>query len=125
MALTVHHSSRPNRLAAIDTVNNMLIANSRADVVLAPVQGPSNPFKFNATVPGASRVGLGTVETADMEDWCFNDQYQTYQKSGYAIDVDSKAVVGDFNEFIRNKGNSASYTKKITGRCSLRTRCVP
>lgn len=115
-ALTLTSSERDNRLSAIDTKNNSLTVNRRVDVVLAPTQGPANPFRFNAGIQGVQRVGLGSVEATSMEDWCFDEQYHTYQKSGYAVDSETNAVIGDYEQYLANGGNSASYRRKTTGR---------
>jgi hypothetical protein len=86
-SLTVHNANKISKLsAAIDMKTNMLVVNSRVDVVLAPINGPANPFKLNAGAAGTQRSGVGSVEATNIEDWCFNEQYQTYQKSGYAVD---------------------------------------
>lgn len=114
-ALMVQSSSRDLRLTAIDSKTNILTVNRRADVVLAPIQGPANPFKHNAGIQGVQRVGVGAVEAMSIEDWCFNEQYHTYQKSGYAVDHETNAVLGDYQEYLANEGNSASYRKKNTG----------
>lgn len=117
--LTIHNPQQQQRLAAIDHKTNTLIVNSKIDIVLAPMSGPVNPFKFNPTMAGAAkRIGMGAIEEMNMEDWSFNEQYQTYQKSGYAIDATSNAVLGDVNQFVSNNGNVASYTKKSTSKDS-------
>ena len=113
-ALTVQSASRDLRLAAIDSKTNTLTVNRRVDVVLAPVQGPANPFKYSTGIQGVQRVGLGAVEATNMEDWCFNEQYHTYQKSGYAVDPETNVVFGDYQEYLENGGNLASYRKKNT-----------
>ena len=119
-ALTVQSSSRDLRLKAIDSKTNSLTVNRRADVVLAPVQGPTNPFKQNASIQGVQRVGVGAIEAMSMEDWCFNEQYHTYQKSGYAVDHSTNAVLGNYQEYLANEGNAASYRKRSTGELSSR-----
>ena len=119
MALTIQSTGQSaansRLLSSIDVKNNMLMVNSKVDTVLAPIHGPHNPFCLNANVAGVKRVGMGSIENTNMEDWCFNEQYQTYQKSGYAFDVNSNAeVIGDYEEYLRNQGNVASYSKKFT-----------
>lgn len=119
MALTIQSTGQSaansRLLSSIDIKNNMLMVNSKVDTVLAPIHGPHNPFRLNANVAGVKRVGMGSIENTNMEDWCFNEQYQTYQKSGYAFDVNSNAeVIGDYAEYLRNQGNVASYSKKST-----------
>ena len=69
--------------------------NPRANIVLAPKQGPSHPFK-------QSKVGELT-EAANIEDWAFEEQYQNFQRSGYALDMDSNAVMGNSNEYLKGQ----------------------
>lgn len=110
----MHNANRTNsRLASIDLKTNTLVVNSKVDIVLAPESGPHNPFKRSSNTASTS-VGLGTIEATNVEDWSFDEQYQTFQKSGYAIDVDNRGIVGDYQEYVRNGGSVASYSKKET-----------
>lgn len=88
-----------------------IFTNPKAEVILAPIQGPAHPFKFNAQAPGAKLAGMGHIEETLMEDWTFNEQYQTYQRSGYALDVSSNAILGDVNGYFASNGDTAQTVK--------------
>merc|ERR1711991_26067 len=69
--------------------------NPGANIVLAPKQGPSHPFK---------QRGVGQLaEPANIEDWAFEEQYQNFQRSGYALDMDSNTVMGNSKEYFNNQ----------------------
>lgn len=69
-----------------------LFENRPLNASIGPVHGPAHPFKFRN---GCLLGSFGNIETTAMEDWTFNQQYQTYQKSGYAIDSSTNSVIGD------------------------------
>jgi len=58
--------------------------------------GPAHPFKF---ADGTSVGSYGRIETTAIEDWTFNQQYQTYQRSGYAIDSSTNSIIGNTAAF--------------------------
>jgi hypothetical protein len=90
-----------------------LLTNPTLDVVLAPSHGPAHPYRFNAvTGSGIQQVGMGQIEEAAMEDWAFDDQYQTYLRNGYAIDPNNNSILGDVNAYIlATHGDSARAAK--------------
>jgi len=69
---------------------NQPIANLPADI-----SGPSNPFK--------SKFGNKSILTgvAAIDSYTFDEQFQTYQRSGYAMDSSSNVVLGDYNAYIK------------------------
>lgn len=120
--------SHPQIAKALDS---QLMTNPKAEVVLAPLHGPAHPFKFNAPTPGAKLAGMGHIEDAVVEDFAFNEQYQTYQRSGYAVDVSTNEVLGDYNEYVLNQGDTAQNArgifyspKRIRHILTLLSRCL-
>jgi pre-mRNA-processing factor 17 len=87
--------------------------NPRINIVLAPQQGPAHPFRFNAPTPGLGRkqAGMGHVENTNMEAWTFDEQYQTFQRSGYAIDSETNAILGDYKEYVSTNGDTAQTAR--------------
>ena len=83
-----------------------LYTNPKASSVLAPLHGPQHPFKFNVAPQGTVQAGLGYIESAAMDDFTFEEQYQTYQRSGYAVD-NTNAIVGDVAAYFANNGATA------------------
>jgi hypothetical protein len=95
-----------------------LLTNPTLDIVLAPSQGPAHPYRFNAAAQsGIQQVGMGQIEEAAMEDWAFDDQYQTYLRNGYALDPSSNAVLGDVNAYLlATYGDSDRVAKGLSSR---------
>ena len=89
-----------------------IMANPTADILLAPVSGPANPFRFNVAAAGARQAGMGTIEDTVIEDWTFDEQYQTYQRSGFALDVSTNQIIGDINEYHAVRGDTAQTAKR-------------
>lgn len=52
------------------------------------VLGPINPYK--------NQFGTKPIkaEAAAIDDWTFNQQYENYQRSGYAIDSETNNILG-------------------------------
>eukprot|EP00602_Paraphysomonas_sp_CaronLab_P007649 CAMPEP_0185024920 /NCGR_PEP_ID=MMETSP1103-20130426/8081_1 /TAXON_ID=36769 /ORGANISM="Paraphysomonas bandaiensis, Strain Caron Lab Isolate" /LENGTH=589 /DNA_ID=CAMNT_0027558009 /DNA_START=42 /DNA_END=1811 /DNA_ORIENTATION=- len=88
-----------------------LMNNPSANVVLAPMNGPAHPFKFNVAPVGAKQAGMGQIEETAIEDWTFNEQYQTYQRSGFAMDSSSNAVLGDYEAYVQSNGDTAQTVR--------------
>jgi hypothetical protein len=99
----------PSKLLKPD--QGVLLTNPTADIVLAQSEGPAHPFRFNVAAPGAKQVGMGQIEDAAIEDWTFNDQYQTYQRSGFAIDASSNAILGDYGAYLATNGDTAQTAR--------------
>jgi pre-mRNA-processing factor 17 len=83
------------------------------EVLMAPVQGPANPFTFNSSGAegGGRRVGMGVIEDAAVEDWTFDEQYQTYQRSGFAVDLSTNQVLGNYGEYLKSGGETAQSVR--------------
>ena len=88
-----------------------LMYNPKAEVVLAPLHGPAHPFKFNAPAPGAKLAGMGHIEETNLEAWTFDEQFQTYQRSGYAVDSSTNAIIGDIQKYYDQNGETAQTAK--------------
>lgn len=88
-------------------------SNLPIEVLMAPVQGPANPFTFNTAgaVGGGRRVGMGVVEDAAVEDWTFDEQYQTYQRSGFAVDLTTNRVLGNYGEYVKSGGETSQTAR--------------
>lgn len=73
----------------------MLMHNPTAEAFLAPMVGPAHPFRNRQEVPaGGARTGAGVMVRAAVEDWSFQDQYNTYQQHGFATDAEGR-LIGD------------------------------
>ena len=105
--------SQKSRKELIKQDQHEIMTNPTADIILAPINGPAHPFKFNACKPGGKLAGMGHIEVTNMEDWAFDDQFQTYQRSGYAVDSTTNAIIGDIKEYVANRGETAQTAKGI------------
>lgn len=85
--------------------------NVTADVLLAPVQGPLNPFKFNPGSQGGKQSGMGSIEDTAVENYAFDEQYQTYQRSGFAVDLSTNQILGSVAEYSAAHGDTAQTAK--------------
>lgn len=90
-----------------------VMTNPKADVFLAQSYGPAHPFKFNVAPQGTKQSGMGTIEETSIENWTFNEQYQTYQRSGYAVDISTNEILGDVNEYMLHNGDTAQNARGI------------
>eukprot|EP01039_Chlorochromonas_danica_P005347 gene5347-5883_t len=58
------------------------------------------------------RVGQGFIETTVVDDIAFNTQYQNYQRSGYAVDIHSNAILGDREKCAREEREPLKKKRK-------------
>ena len=107
------NSTTTNNNSLIKHNQTELFHNPRANVVLAPQHGPAHPYRFNAPVGGTKQVGMGRIEETNMESWTFDDQYQTFQRSGFAIDSETNVVLGDYEEYVKSGGDTAQTARGI------------
>lgn len=87
-----------------------LTHNVTADILMAPIQGPMNPFKFNVSGPG-KKAGMGSIEDTVVDNYAFDEQYQTYQRSGFAVDISTNQVLGSIDEFNLANGETAQTAR--------------
>jgi hypothetical protein len=122
VANVVHSSISSAPIVAIAAKNTMqmvqhdqksLMNNPNARVVLAAAEGPAHPFRFNVAPAGAKQAGMGSIEATAIEDWTFNEQYQTYQRSGFAMDSSSNVVLGDYEAYLEANGDTAQSVRGI------------
>ena len=100
---------------------NNLTMNPGVDVVLAPMQGPAHPFKQrNYGGGGSSRAGVGITETACVEDWAFDKEFQSFQRNGFAMDMGNNTILGDSSEY--SNASDQFLRPKSEGRRSKRPR---
>ena len=73
-----------------------MISNPKANVLFAPMQGPlrNNNITREQEFESKKTILTGYVEPHNMDDFTFNEQYNTYQSFGYALDP-SKGINND------------------------------
>ena len=102
-----------------------ILNNPSIDIVLAPSQGPLHPYRFNQTNSNNSKqIGMGQIENALVDDTIFDLQYQTYLKSGYAIDINTNQILGDINAYHNSNNDSLTNisNKKVNTNKQKRKR---
>ncbi|KAJ1450191.1 WD40-repeat-containing domain protein [Pelagophyceae sp. CCMP2097] len=97
--------------------------NLPASAVLAPLQGPEHPFRrglHEASLESGSVHAGGAVDRANIDDWCFHEQFHTFQSYGYAEDAAGGGrIVGDEEALRRaaaNGGASISSSAALVKR---------
>ena len=103
-----------NTMQMVQHGQKSLINNPNARIVLAATEGPAHPFRFNVAPNGAKQAGMGSIETTAIEDWTFNEQYQTYQRSGFAMDSSSNAVLGVYAAYVGSNGETSQSVRGIS-----------
>jgi pre-mRNA-processing factor 17 len=86
--------------------------------LLAKFQGPAHPYKQKLVDPAsiASNPGVGQYEPVFVEDWAFDQQFQDFQRSGFAADSTSSAVFGDKRILQDEDGSSERANMDMIGR---------
>ena len=113
-------TSMNSKALTLGHFQNNLMSNPTIDVVLAPVQGPSHPFKARSHGSEISRPGVGATEATNVEDWAFDKQYQSFQRSGFAVDCSSNEVLGDYHEFTLE--NASQATRSVRRKDTTKTK---
>jgi pre-mRNA-processing factor 17 len=93
---------------------NMMMRNMKASEMLKPSEGPAHPFRSSFHNVGNSdikRCGMGYVEDAAIDEYVFNEQYQNYQGKGYAFDVTTNQILGDYNEYLASHNTNNTNTQ--------------
>ena len=106
--------------------NNVIQGNVKKNVLYAPIYGPVDPnsdsnniaknnFRKESGVAGGKRISTGHIDDSAMEEWVFKDQYNTFNKYGYAVDEISGEVVGNktlYEDYGQNTLTSMSKKEK-------------
>lgn len=58
------------------------------------------------------KFGRGYVEPTAVDSSTFDEQYQSYQRSGYALDVSTAGVIGDYNAFLNESREIAGKKRR-------------
>lgn len=65
-----------------------------------PSLGPVNPFRTHGALPGVRVAGMGTVSTSSLSDYTFHEQFNSFERDGFAIDSSTNEVLGDYNAYL-------------------------
>lgn len=82
---------------------NNAILNSTVDLMYAPFVGPANPFRTHGAVPGVRVAGMGRITESSINDYTFHEQFNSYERNGFAIDSTTNEVLGDYNAYLASQ----------------------
>lgn len=108
LALTVAQANQ-TLARPIDPSQHAVAFNPTYDQLWAPIYGPAHPYAKDGIAQGMRNHKLGFVEDAAIGSFLFDEQYNTFQKYGYAADPSASAgndYVGDLDALKQNDGIS-------------------
>jgi hypothetical protein len=63
-------------------------------VMYAPTLGPEHPMKK----PNQSSYGISKIQYTEVADWSFDEQFNSFQSSGRAIDISDNSVINGLHQ---------------------------
>lgn len=69
-------------------------------------------------VPQGKKLGKGFIESTAIDEFTFNQQYQSFQRSGYAHDFSSEQIIGDYGSYVQDQ------TAELVGKKRKREKSV-
>lgn len=91
--LTAYHgekSSLTPYAAAIGT--EQLV--TTVDVMYAPTLGPQHPMRN----PHQASYGISKIEYTNVADWSFDEQFNSFQSTGRAVDMSTNAAINSLHQ---------------------------
>ena len=103
--LTAYHGEKNSLTPYITNVGTDQLVTT-VDVMYAPTLGPDHPMRN----PNQASYGISKIEYTNVADWSFDEQYNSFQASGRAVDMSTNAIIGGLHqEPKRVKTSGASY----------------
>jgi len=106
-------------VAMVSNTSKIVQYNPTFEQLWAPEAGPLNPYYANGVTPGMRNTLGGSMERTNLADFHFEEQYQTFNTFGFAMDPsaasDAKAstdVVGDSEMWHTMNGRSVFQATK-------------
>ncbi|CAH9073971.1 unnamed protein product [Cuscuta epithymum] len=106
LALTVAGGAAQALSKPLDPTQHSVSYNPTYDQLWAPIYGPAHPYAKDGLAQGLRNHKLGFVENASIEPFVFDEQYNTFQKYGYAFDPSANSYVGDMKALQKNDAMS-------------------
>ncbi|CAH9071229.1 unnamed protein product [Cuscuta europaea] len=106
LALTVAGGAARALSKPLDPTQHSVSYNPTYDQLWAPIYGPAHPYAKDGLAQGLRNHKLGFVENASIEPFVFDEQYNTFQKYGYAFDPSANSYVGDMKALQKNDAMS-------------------
>ncbi|KAK4760472.1 hypothetical protein SAY87_005365 [Trapa incisa] len=109
LALTAAARAQQSLTRPIDPTQRAIAFNPTYDQLWAPIYGPAHPYAKDGIAQGMRNHKLGYVEDAAIDSFIFDEQYNTFQRYGYAADPSASVgynYVGDLEALKQNDGIS-------------------
>nr|GMD84372.1 pre-mRNA-processing factor 17-like isoform X2 [Ipomoea batatas] len=113
LALTVAGSAARALSKPLDPTQHTVSFNPTYDQLWAPIYGPAHPYAKDGLAQGLRNHKLGFVENAAIEPFVFDEQYNTFQKYGYAFDPSANNFVGDMDALKKNDAISGDGEEDV------------
>nr|XP_016511916.1 PREDICTED: pre-mRNA-processing factor 17-like isoform X1 [Nicotiana tabacum] len=98
LALTVAGEAARAQSKPLDPTHHLVGFNPTYEQLWAPIYGPAHPYAKDGLAQGLRNHKLGFVENAAIEPFVFDEQYNTFQKYGYAVDPSENSYIGDLDK---------------------------
>lgn len=98
LALTVAGEAARAQSKPLDPTQHVVGFNPTYEQLWAPICGPAHPYAKDGLAQGLRNHKLGFVEDASIEPFVFDEQYNTFQKYGYAVDPSENSYIGDLEK---------------------------
>jgi len=123
-ASSVVSDSKVNQQFYLDPQTKKVFYNPTADEMWRPLAGPFRPDSDISTAVDQGRVKnaiTGYVEDAAIEPFAFEDQFNTFNAQGYALDPtvateSDRAFIGDTGKAESNNGNTVGMGLQIRNK---------
>lgn len=89
-----------------DPSKKKIYYNAKFEDMHAPVNGPQHPFRKDGAARGDRNHATGHVETAHLDKFAFEEQYNTFQARGYGADPGGGGLVGNVSASAKEGGDS-------------------
>eukprot|EP00656_Telonema_subtile_P002299 TRINITY_DN1100_c0_g1_i3.p1 TRINITY_DN1100_c0_g1~~TRINITY_DN1100_c0_g1_i3.p1 ORF type:complete len:557 (+),score=152.96 TRINITY_DN1100_c0_g1_i3:155-1825(+) len=113
------------QVMCVPATTKEVFSNHTYEAMWAAEEGPAHPFRRTGTVTANSRPN-GAVEAVAVNQYDFDEQYNTYQTFGYAMDPSAQLaaggageVIGDAKAWAASQGASV-YTGKTNDKAMKR-----
>nr|GMD17042.1 pre-mRNA-processing factor 17 isoform X2 [Ipomoea batatas] len=113
LALTVAGGAARALSKPLDPTQHTVSYNPTYDQLWAPIYGPAHPYAKDGLAQGLRNHKLGFVENAAIEPFVFDEQYNTFQKYGYAFDPSANHYVGDMDVLKKNDAISEEEEEDV------------
>ena len=92
---------------ASGSLTNQLV--TTVDVMYAPILGPDHPMRN----PNQASCGISKIQYTSVADWSFDEQYNSFQSSGRAIDISNNSMISSLHPEPKRAKSSGKLSKHL------------